>query len=147
MHPIPPAALTSSPISTSTHSIPAAWYIATVRGQPDGIGGGAPFPVAVMVNHTRSLGGVDDLFDGDRVRQKRFEQAQSIAQKAQGFQTANPTPPLVLIGDYNGFQFTDGYVDVIGQIAGDLNPAENTLSGPDLVEPNLTRQVLSLPAK
>ncbi len=111
------------------------------------IDSGTPSPIAVIVNHTRSLGGIDDLFDGDRVQQKRLEQAQSIAQKVQDFQTANPTTPLVLIGDYNAFQFTDGYVDVIGQIAGDVDPVENTLSGPDLVEPNLTRQVLRLPAE
>jgi len=103
------------------------------------------FPLAVMVNHNRSLGGIDDSADGPRVRQKRLEQAQSIAQKVQDFQTANPAVPLVLVGDYNAFEFSDGYVDVIGQIVGDVDPAESLLSGPDLVEPNLSNAVLSLP--
>ncbi len=99
--------------------------------------GGASFPFAVLGNHTRSLLGIDDPTDGPRVRQKRLEQAQSIAQKAQDFQTANPTVPLIVIGDLNAFEFTDGYVDVVGQIAGDFDPAMNLLSGPDLVDPNL----------
>ncbi len=109
-------------------------------------GNGADFPLAVMVNHTRSLSGIDDASSGPRVRQKRLEQAQSIAQKVQDFQTANATVPLIVIGDLNAFQFTDGYVDVVGQIAGDFDPADNLLSGPDLVTPDLVKEVLALPA-
>ncbi len=109
--------------------------------------GGSNFPLAVMVLHTRSLGGIDDPVDGPRVRQKRLEQAQSIAQKVQTVQTtvAHRTRPLVVIGDLNAFQFTDGYVDVVGQIRGQFDPSLNLLSGPDLVTPNLTNQVERLP--
>ena len=107
---------------------------------------GGEFPLAVMVNHLRSLSGIEDAGSGPRVRQKRLEQAQSIAEKVQGFQTASPEVPLVLVGDYNAFEFTDGYVDVIGQIVGDIDPSENLLSGVDLVEPDLVREVLSVPA-
>ncbi len=109
-------------------------------------GNGADFPFAVMVNHTRSLGGIDSASSGPRVRQKRLEQSSSIAQKAQDFQTANPTVPLTVIGDLNAFQFTDGYVDVVGIIAGDLDPLGALLPGVDLVNPDLTNQVKSLPA-
>ena len=109
-------------------------------------GNGAPFSFTVLVNHTRSLNGIDDSADGPRVRLKRLEQAQSIAQKVDDYQTANPLVPLVTVGDFNAFQFTDGYVDVIGQIAGDVVPADNLLSGPDLVDPNLTKQVMLIPA-
>lgn len=110
------------------------------------LGNGVPFAFAVMVNHTRSLGNIDHPTDGPRVRQKRLEQAQSIAQKVQDFQTADPTRPLILIGDYNAFEFTDGYVDVIGQITGNPDPAGALLSGPDLVNPDLVNQVLGLPS-
>jgi hypothetical protein len=113
----------------------------------DFIGNLTPFPFAVMVNHTRSLSGIDSSTNGPRVRQKRLEQAQSIAQKVQDFQSFNPAVPLVVVGDLNAFQFTDGYVDVVGQIAGDFNPADNLVSGPDLVSPNLTKEVLALPAE
>jgi len=108
---------------------------------------GVPFGFAVMVNHMRSLSGIDDSGSGPRVRQKRLEQAQSIAQKVQDFQTGNPTVPLTLVGDYNAFEFTDGYVDVIGQIIGNLDPAGALLSGPDLVNPDLVNEVLTLPAE
>ncbi len=109
-------------------------------------GNGADFPFAVMVNHNRSLGGIDSTTNGPRVRQKRLEQASSIAQKVQDFQTANPTVPLTVIGDFNAFQFTDGYVDVVGIMAGDLDPLGALLPGVDLVNPNLTNQVKSLAA-
>ncbi|MEM8961756.1 MAG: lamin tail domain-containing protein, partial [Acidobacteriota bacterium] len=102
---------------------------------------GANFPLAVMVNHNRSLSGIDDPTDGARVRQKRLEQAQSIAQKIQDFQTLNPAVPFIQVGDNNAFQFTDSYVDVIGQTVGDITPADNLLSGPDLVDPNLRIEV------
>ncbi|MCG8456571.1 MAG: thrombospondin type 3 repeat-containing protein, partial [Holophagales bacterium] len=108
---------------------------------------GVPFPFAAMVLHNRSLSGIDDPADGPRVRQKRLEQAQSIAQMAQDFQTLNPSTPLVVLGDFNAFEFTDGYVDVVGQIAGVAVPADNLLSGPDLVTPDLTIETLLIPAE
>lgn len=110
------------------------------------IGNGAPFAFTVMVNHTRSLNSIDDAVDGPRVRQKRLEQAQWIAQAIQDYQTANPLRPFVMVGDLNAYEISDGYVDVVGQMAGDFVPADNLLSGPDLVDPNLTKQVLAVPA-
>ena len=53
----------------------------------------------------------------------------------------------MVLGDFNAFQFTDGLVDVVGTIKGDFDPAENLLSGADLVDPDLTNQVDSLDAK
>ena len=103
-------------------------------------GNGMPFPFAVQVNHTRSLSGIDDPIDGPRVRQKRLEQAQSIAAKVDAFQDANPTVPIVVIGDLNAYEFTDGYVDVVGQISGDAVPADNLLSDTNLTTPALTKQ-------
>ncbi|HSN53025.1 MAG TPA: endonuclease/exonuclease/phosphatase family protein [Candidatus Sulfomarinibacteraceae bacterium] len=98
--------------------------------------GSASFDLAVMNNHTRSLSGVDDPFD-DFARQKRFQQAQSIADKVQAFQATTPEVPLVVIGDLNAFQFTDGYVDVVGQIRGEVTPEHNFLSGPEITSPTL----------
>jgi endonuclease/exonuclease/phosphatase family metal-dependent hydrolase len=107
-------------------------------------GNGADFPLAVMVIHGRSLGGIDGN-EAERVKQKRLEQAQSVAQKAQDFQTANPTVPLILVGDFNAYEFTDGYVDVVGQITGNVVPADNELSATSPTSPVLTNQVLTLP--
>ena len=113
----------------------------------DYTGNGMPFPFAVQVNHTRSLSGIDDPGDGPRVRQKRLEQAQSIAAKVDAFQDANPTVPIVVIGDLNAYEFTDGYVDVIGQISGDAVPADNLLSDTNLTTPTLTKQATLLPVE
>jgi len=106
--------------------------------------GGEDFEIAVLAIHNRSLSGIDDPQDGPRVRQKRLEQAQSIAEKVQTFQTDNPEAFLTVVGDFNAFQFTDGFVDVVGQIQGDFDPSENLLSGPDLVDPDLSNRIFDL---
>ncbi|MEE8426211.1 MAG: hypothetical protein V3S15_02930, partial [Woeseiaceae bacterium] len=105
---------------------------------------GADYPIAVMVVHNRSLGGIDSSSSGPRVRAKRLAQAQSIAAKVQAMQTDNPDVRLVIVGDFNAFEFTDGYVDAVGQIAGNFVPDDNLLSGDDLVDPDLINQVLSV---
>jgi predicted extracellular nuclease len=109
-------------------------------------GNGMDFPLAVLVVHMRSLINIEDPAQGDRVRNKRLEQAQSVATMAQDYQTANPGTPFMIVGDFNAFEFTDGYVDVIGQMKGDFDPTQNLLSGPDLVDPNLVNQVDSVAA-
>jgi len=108
---------------------------------PAGSGG---FPIAVLALHQRSLSGIESPSDGPRVRQKRLEQAQSVAMIVQDLQTADPDVHLMVIGDLNAFEFSDGYVDVVGQIAGDFAPADNLLSGPDLVDPNLAKLTLGV---
>jgi len=107
---------------------------------------GAGTPVKVIVVHNRSLGGIDNPVDGERVREKRLEQAQFVAQLVQDEQTADPDVALAVVGDFNAYEFTDGYVDVVGQISGDFVAEENLISGLDLVDPNLTKRVLTLPA-
>ncbi len=111
------------------------------------------FPIAVMTVHNRSLSSIEDPVQGLRVRQKRYEQAVSIAEKVQALQEANPEVHLVVIGDFNGFEFTDGYVDPVGQIVGDFVPSDNLVCDPstgnaceDLVNPDLTNQTEELEA-
>ncbi|HEX2138672.1 MAG TPA: hypothetical protein VHG33_03060, partial [Woeseiaceae bacterium] len=106
---------------------------------------GDDYPVSVMVVHNRSLGGIEDTgSNGDRVRLKRLTQAQSIAARVQAMQVDNPDLRLAIVGDFNAFEFTDGFVDAVGQIAGSFDPDRNLLSGPDLVTPDLINQVLSI---
>lgn len=109
-------------------------------------GGGADFPLTVIAVHNRSLGSIEDPVQGPRVREKRLAQAQSIAQKVQDLQTLDPAIHLVVTGDFNAYEFSDGFVDAVGQIAGNFNPADNERSGPDLVDPNLSIQTLTVPA-
>jgi uncharacterized protein len=95
----------------------------------DFIGSGETFRFQVINHHGRSRGGVET---GDassqRVRAKRFLQARSIAQKVQALQTGAETAdiPLLVIGDFNAYQFTDAFADVVGLIAGTYRNDENT---------------------
>jgi hypothetical protein len=109
------------------------------------------YPISVMVVHNRSLGSIEDPVDGERVRFKRLSQAESIAMKVQDLQTLDPDVRLVVLGDFNAFEFTDGYVDAVAVIAGDFDPDTSLVCyeascAADLVEPNLDNQVLGLDA-
>ena len=118
------------------------------------IADGADWPFVVMNNHLRSLGGIDTQ---SRVRLKRHEQAQSIASKVQARQQADPNLPIVLVGDKNAFQFTDGYVDVIGLLSGNSVEDQNLVnlendmtpgfSADNQVSPGLVNALDTLPAQ
>jgi uncharacterized protein len=109
---------------------------------------GAPFPITVIVNHLRSFSGVDDPVDGPRVRAKRAAQAEYLANLIQARQVADPNEHIVSVGDYNAYEFSDGYVDTIGTIIGDPDPcAEVVLCSPDLVTPNLIELAPAAPAE
>jgi len=132
-------------------------YINPLNGQPEILNDRPPlilratiqspqglvFPVTVIVNHLRSLIGVDeDPGDGPRVREKRRKQAEFLANLVESLQNEN----LVVLGDFNAFQFNDGYVDVMGTVRGDPTPADEVvLASPDLVSPNLIELVNLLP--
>ena len=108
---------------------------------------GAPFPITVIVNHLRSLSAVDDPVDGNRVRTKRQAQAESLANLIQARQLADPSEHIVSIGDYNAYEFSDGYVDMVGTIKGTPTPCvEVVLCSSDLVNPDLTDLAETVPA-
>jgi uncharacterized repeat protein (TIGR01451 family) len=111
---------------------------------------GSSFPLTVMVNHLRSLDDVGSVAPGsngwaslgDRVRAKRLAQADSLANLVQARQTGDPAERIVLVGDFNAFEFNDGFVDVIGTIEGAPTPDNETAvpgDGIDLVNPDLLR--------
>ncbi len=87
---------------------------------------GRNYPLTVIANHLRSLGGNDDPVDG-RVRYKRAEQAMELATYVNGLQTANPGEKIVLVGDFNAFPFNDGYVDSMGIITGNAAPEDQVI--------------------
>jgi hypothetical protein len=107
-------------------------------------GNGAPFPIVVIDVHQRSLSGIDGS-DGARVRAKRFEQALRLSQYIDGLQDAEPGIRLVVIGDFNAFEFTDGYVDVMGQVTGNPDPAGALLPATDEINLDLTNQTFNMP--
>lgn len=89
-------------------------------------------PLHLLNVHLRSMGGIDDVGDGDRVRNKRLSQAQSLSNMIADIQNNHPGEPVFVVGDFNAFQFTDGYVDVMGQIIGTAIDADNMLWAPPL---------------
>jgi predicted extracellular nuclease len=122
-----------------------------------------PFAFTVFVNHLRSLNGVDSTeagsngyaTEGERVRFKRRAQAEYLANLVQGCQTGDTTvcpgttadERVILVGDFNAFQFNDGFVDSIGTIKGaPVPPDQVVLPSSDLVNPNLINLVDSLPS-
>ena len=120
---------------------------------PRPLGGVLPF--TVIVNHLRSLNGVDDngpgsngfATEGERVRFKRRAQADFLANLIQTRQTSDPSELIITLGDMNAFAVNDGYVDSIGTIKGTPAPASQvTLASSDLVNPDLTDLIDLMPA-
>lgn len=125
------------------HDRPPLVLRATVDGP-----GFLPRPVIVVVNHLRSfidaelVGG-----EGPRVRAKRKAQGESLAGLLQELQTNNPTTPVISIGDYNAYQFNDGYTDPVATIKG-MPTADDMVvvdASPDVVNPNLINLTDGLP--
>jgi Putative Ig domain/Calx-beta domain len=97
---------------------------------------GARYPVTVIVNHLRGLTGIDDTSpgsggwptEGDRVRAKRGQQALFLAGLVQARQLADPAERIVLLGDFNAYPFSDGFVDVMGIVRGAEAAEPNVVS-------------------
>ncbi len=114
------------------HDRPPLLLEATLPTEP-------PTPINVLNLHVRSLLGIEGSNE-DFVRTKRYEQSLSIAQMVQDRQDDN----LIVLGDFNAYQYSDGYVDVLNQIAGGSSlGAEYSVQ--DIVDPPLIQQVLTLP--
>ncbi len=102
-------------------------------------------PFYVIVNHLRSLSGLED--PANIARSKRRAQAEFLANLIQNIQAGDAGANIVSIGDYNSYEFNDGWVDVMGTITGAPAPPDQVvLASPDLVDPNLTDLLFSLPA-
>lgn len=104
--------------------------------------------LTVIANHLRSLSGAAaDTANGARVRAKRNAQAEFLAHLAQDLQTANPAEKIVLAGDFNAYEFSDGLVDVIGAIKGTPAPSSEVVTPSQaIVAPPLTNLVDTVPA-
>jgi predicted extracellular nuclease len=102
---------------------------------------GRAFPLGVVLVHQRSLNGADrDDASGERVRGKRQRQAEFLAAYLNGRQEREPDTRLVVLGDFNAFEFNDGLVDAMNVIEGTPTPDERTAvlaDGVDLVNPDL----------
>ncbi|MFW5771888.1 MAG: endonuclease/exonuclease/phosphatase family protein [Phototrophicaceae bacterium] len=107
-------------------------------------GGGQSFPLTLINLHIKSMSGIET----QRVQTQRLLQATVVANYVQGRLNADPDANLVVLGDLNAFQFSDGLTDVVGIIAGTHDPDEALLAPPEpLVQPSLVNQVERLPAE
>jgi uncharacterized protein len=96
---------------------------------------GRSYPLTVINNHLLSLLDVNSLTTrtdswgtaGNRSRGKRMQQAVRLGQIVEARQQADPDEAVVLIGDFNAFEFSDGYVDVMGILTGFPAPADEVL--------------------
>jgi predicted extracellular nuclease len=96
-------------------------------------------PVTVIAAHLRSLDSIDDPTSGPFVRLKRKLGAEFLADLIQSRQAADPNEKIVVLGDLNSYQFSDGYVDVVETIQGTPAPASQVvLASNPLVNPTLT---------
>lgn len=111
--------------------------------------GGYSQEVNVLGIHMRSRSGITGS-DRERIRNKHLEQSLSVAQMAQDTQIIAADVPLIIIGDFNDFEFSDGYADVTGEIQGVIVEEKNiyrsdgvTIINP--VTPRLWNAVDTLP--
>lgn len=112
-------------------------------------------PFSVFVVHPKSRSCVDrptgsncTQADVDRNRLKRFNQAKSMALRAQETQQLHADRPVLVIGDFNDYVESDGFVHITGLIQGSYDDDANVvdLGGPNIVSPPLWNAVTSLPA-
>lgn len=97
---------------------------------------GGSFPLTLVNLHIKSLSGIDT----EPTQVRRLMQAIRVAEYVQTRIDDN----LIVLGDMNGFQFTDGIVDVVGVIQGEGGEAYR-MPESDPLEPNLISQLDRVP--
>ncbi|WP_268807261.1 Ig-like domain repeat protein [Bryocella elongata] len=105
------------------------------------------YPVTVIVNHLRSLSGENDPSSGVFVRAKKELQAEYLANLIQGYQSSGEH--VISVGDYNAFQFSDAYIDILATVTNrNVLPSDQVLVPgiAGLVNPSPTDLVTLLPA-
>ncbi|HET9049301.1 MAG TPA: lamin tail domain-containing protein [Chiayiivirga sp.] len=122
---------------------------------------GLSWPLTIINNHLKSMIDLDSTADADanyacfnndgggtympggegrRNRAKRQQNAEFLAELVQQLQTDNPARAIVMVGDFNAYEFSDGYADLMGTIKGEPAANDETVvpdDGADLVDPDL----------
>jgi predicted extracellular nuclease len=108
-----------------------------VRAARDGSSQTTAF--TMIANHLRSLDNIDDPATGAQVRAKRQKQAEYLADLIQSRQALDPNEKIIAVGDFNAYEFSDGYVDVVGTVKGTPAPPDQIVVASNaLVNPTLT---------
>src|SRR6185503_19958383 len=100
------------------------------------------------VNHLRSFIDIELVTgEGPRVRAKRKAQGEFLANLLQNLQSNNPATPVISVGDYNAFQFNDGYTDPVATIKGNPTSDDQVVvdASSDVVFPDFINLMDGLP--
>jgi predicted extracellular nuclease len=101
------------------------------------------YPVTVIVNHLRSLSGIEDA--SNYTRYKKELQAESLAKIIQAAQVNGEH--VISVGDYNAFEFSDGYTDTLGTVTGRILPSDQVVQpGTTITNPLATDLITLRPA-
>ncbi len=77
---------------------------------------GKNYPVTVINVDFASRDGIDDPVLGPDIRARRAAQAVAVSTLVQGYQSAGAN--VIVAGNFNGYEYNDGYVDVAGIVDG-----------------------------
>jgi len=103
---------------------------------------GEVYPLTLVNVHIKSLSGIET----NETQLLRYQQATGIASFLQSLFDENEDSHVVVLGDFNAFQFSDAIVDVVGIISGQAQEGEALLSPEeDTLEPDLINQIFRLP--
>jgi len=99
-----------------------------------------------MVNlHLKSMRGLRSPKKGQRVLNKRHQQAETLARWINQFQQQHPQKHLMLLGDFNALNPSDSYADLLGTILGQPDQQRPRLTSPDLIAQDLIDASLRIP--
>ena len=80
-----------------------------------------PLAFTVIVNHLKSYRGINSEENGAHTQNKRRLEAEWLAKFVEERQKTDPAERIIVCGDFNAFQFNDGYNDLIGILKGRSN--------------------------
>jgi uncharacterized protein len=102
------------------------------------------YPLTIIISHMLERTHIDDVTlnsegftIGEETRHKREEQAVYLANLIQIHQAVPNSEQVIAVGNYNAFEFSDGYVDTMGIIAGTPTTDPVVLVGSSPISPGL----------
>ena len=103
---------------------------------------GGTLEFTVFANHLKSFNGYSDERQKDNVRLKKRLQSEFLAKLVQDRQKADAKERIIVMGDLNMYQFSDGITDLVGTIIGKPASSDAVMnSSPDVVDPDLINLV------
>ncbi|SEG16480.1 hypothetical protein SAMN05421819_2023 [Bryocella elongata] len=127
----------SSTYTTTSGGSATLWERPPLVLQAEFVRTGKNYPVTVVNAHLTPRDNIGDTTLGPNIRAHRAAQATDMSALVQSLQTAGDN--VILAGNLNAFEYSDGYVDVTGIIDG--SPAAS--SAVTLYEPTSTTAALT----